>query len=197
MRFYPRAALLAASVLLLLLTACGARTLSKKTARDVILGLDEVSLQKEGIYIESVSQTGQRDAVAEATLRAAFKFERSGGKWVIREVRLGKGQWEKLEDILRALEQVKTEETRELLDQVTIALEKYCDKNGALPDFKDYVSLSDLLSPNFMTSLIREDAWHRPLAAHRVGPMSVRLVSSGPDGQFGTKDDIEVLKTVH
>src|SRR5438093_3872438 len=194
MRFYPRAAHAAACLLLILLTACGARTLNKKAARDLILRLDEGSLEREGVYIESVSQTGQRDAVAEATLRAAFRFEKVDDKWVIREVRLGKGEWQNLDQILRALARAKTEETRTLLAQVSTALDKYCERNGALQNFKDYVSLSDLLSPNFMSYLIREDAWHRPLAAYRTGPDSLRVVSSGPDGQFGTADDIELVK---
>ncbi|PYU87205.1 MAG: hypothetical protein DMG08_28510, partial [Acidobacteria bacterium] len=71
-----------------------------------------------------------------------FRFEKVNGKWVIREVRLGKRPWEKLDDILRALEQVKTEQTRKLLEQVAAAIEKYREANGALLDFKDYVSLS-------------------------------------------------------
>src|SRR5881397_1573281 len=161
----PNKASRAALFLLLLLTACSARKLSKKAARDIILGLDRENLEKEGIYIESVNQTGHRDAIAEATMRAAFRFEKVNDKWVLREVRLGKGEWQKLDHILRALEQVKTDETRKLLNQVATALEKYWEKNGALPEFKDFVSLSDLLSPNFMSSLIREDSWHHPLAA--------------------------------
>src|SRR5207247_583286 len=83
---------------------------------------------------------------------------------------------------------VKTDETRKLLDQVATALEKYWQKNGALPEFKDFVSLSDLLSPSFMSSLIRVDSWHHPLAAFKNGANSVRLVSPGPDGQLGTGD---------
>src|SRR5439155_20421975 len=111
------------------------------------------------------------------------------------EVRLGKGEWQKLDHILRALEQIKTDETRKLLNQVATALERYWEKNGALPEFKDFVSLSDLLSPNFMSSLIREDSLHHPLAAYKNGANSVRLVSPGPDGQLGTGDDIEVVKS--
>src|SRR6266705_2293123 len=137
-----------------------------------------------------VNQTGQRDAVAETTLHATFRFEKVDGKWVIREVRLGKRPWERLDDILRALEQVKTEQTRKLLEQVAAAIEKYREANGALPDFKDYVSLSDTLSPKYMNPLIREDAWHNPLAASRSAPGTVRLLSAGPDGRTGTPDDI-------
>ena len=139
--------------------------------------------------------TGQRDAVAEATLQAAFRFEKVDGKWVIREVRLGKRPWERLDDIVRALEQVKTEQTRKLLERVAASLDKYREANGALPDFQDYVSLSDALSPKYMSPLIREDAWQNPLAAYRSAPATVRLLSAGSDGKIGTPDDIELVKT--
>ena len=63
---------------------------------------------------------------------------------------------------------------------------------GGLPEFSDYIGLSNLLNPDYLTPLIREDAWRRPLAAYRLGSNSVRLVSAGPDGKLGSSDDIEV-----
>ncbi len=82
-----------------------------------------------------------------------------------------------------------------MLDEVAAALERYRSKNGALPEFKDYVSLSDALFPDYMTPLIRLDAWRNPLAAYKTGANSVRLVSAGPDGKLGTADDIELTRT--
>lgn len=186
-----------ASALILLTTAvsCGGRNLGHKTARDLITNIDEGAFDKEEIYIDSVSQTGARDAVAEATLRAAFKFEKTGGKWVIREVRLGNRPWEDIGDILDALAQVKTDRTRKILGRVADAIDGYRRKNGALPEFADYIALSDRLSPDFMAPPIREDAWHRPLAASRDNGTRVRLVSPGPDGKLGTPDDIELVRT--
>jgi hypothetical protein len=174
----------------LFLIACGGRAINKKTAREVIADSPMAVFAKEDVYIESVSQTGQRDALVEARLKAAFRFEKVQGKWVIREVRLGDRPWEKLDDILAALQTVKTEETRNLLEKVAVAIVQYRQKKGSLPPFKDYISLSNQLNPEFLIPLIRLDAWQRPLAASMVGTDTVRLESAGADGKFGTEDDI-------
>jgi hypothetical protein len=151
-------------------------------------------LDKEDVYIESVSQTGERNAAVEARLRTAFRFEKTGGKWMVKEVRVGHGQWENLEDFLRTLERMKTEETKGQLERVAAAIVKYREKNGRLPPFTDFVSLTDALSPDYLTPLVRLDAWRRPLAAVRLGPNAVRLISAGPDGKLGTPDDIELTR---
>jgi hypothetical protein len=177
------------------LAACGGRAINKKTAQELIVQPPLGMLDKEEVYIQSVSQTGQRDALVEASLHAAFRFEKVDGKWVIREVRLGKRPWERIEDIIRALQIVKGEDTRKALEQVAAAVGRYRAAKGTLPEFKDYVSLSDTLHPDYMTPLIRLDAWQNPLAAFRTGPDGVRLLSAGPDGKLGTSDDIELTRT--
>jgi hypothetical protein len=179
----------------LFLIACGGRAINKNTARDVVADSQLGVFDKEDVYIESVSQTGQRDALVEARLRAAFRFEKVQGKWVIREVRLGNRPWEKLDDVLAALETVKTGETRKLLERVATAIEQYRKKKGSLPAFKDYISLSNQLNPEFLIPLIRLDAWQHPLAAYRIGSDTVRLQSAGADGTFGSEDDIILTRS--
>jgi hypothetical protein len=174
--------------------ACGGRTLTKKMARNQIAGVQGVTLDQQDVDIDSVNQTGG-SAIAEARVRAAFKLEKVNDTWVVREIRIGKRPWEKLDDILRALDQIKTQETRKLLDQVMAAVERYREKVGSMPNFTDYVSLSDLLSPNYLNPLIREDSWQRPLAASKSGANGIRLVSPGADGVPGTADDIELTRT--
>ena len=178
---------------LFLLMGCGGRTLTKKMARNQIAGF-EGTLDQKDIDIDSVNQSGA-SAIAEARVRAAFKLEKVNDAWVVREIRVGNRPWEKVEDILRALDQIKTQRTRELLGQVMAAVERYRVKVGHLPSFTDYISLSDLLSPNFLSPLIREDSWQRPLAAYKSGPDGIRLVSPGADGLPGTADDIELTQT--
>ncbi len=188
--------MIAAPLLLLMFNGCGGRAINKKTAQELIAGSPLASLNKENVYVESVSQTGSRDAIVEARLKAAFRFEKVGDKWVIREVRFGDRPWEKVEAVLRALQVIKTEDTRKLLRQVAEAMDAYCLKNGKLPEFKDYVGLSDKLYPEYMNPLIRLDAWERPLSARRIGPDSVRLASAGPDGIAGSADDIDLVHTI-
>jgi len=179
----------------LFLIACGGRAINKKTAHEVIAHSPLGVFAKTDVYIESVSQTGQRDALVEARLRAAFRFEKVQGKWVIREVRLGNRPWEKLDDVLVALQTVKIEETRKLLEKVAAAIAQYRQKKGSLPPFKDYTSLSNQLNPEFLIPLIRLDAWQHPLAASMVGTDSVRLESAGADGKFGSEDDIVLTRS--
>ncbi len=174
----------------LLLTGCGRRTMNVNLAKDLIVQTPREGLKREDLDVAKVIQIGGSEAIAETRLKVAFRFEKVGTEWVVREVRIGHGQWEKVANLLQALERVKIEETQESLNLIAEAILKYRQSNGNLPVFKDYVSLSDLLSPMYLTPLIRLDAWRRPLAAERPNANTILLRSAGPDGKFGTSDDI-------
>ena len=179
---------------MLLLGGCGGRAISKRLARDVIARSPVEALANEDVEVLAVTQVGSGTAVVSTNLRAAFRIEKDGSEWVVREVRLGNGQWEKIDSVLLALQRVKIDETRRLLEQVGNAIEAYRQKNGRLPAFQDYVQLSDALYPAFLSPLIRLDAWNRPLAAFQASPGVIRLLSAGPDGKMGTADDIDLTK---
>jgi hypothetical protein len=174
----------------MLLTACGGRTITANLARDSIADFSREALEKQDVDVVKVIQVSGSEAIVETRLTAAFRFEKVGGQWVVREVRLGHGQWEKVSNLLQALEAVRIEETRKSLDRIAEAILKFREINGSLPPFKDYVSLSDLLSPAYLTPLIRLDAWRQPLAAEHLDANTILLLSAGPDGKFGTRDDI-------
>jgi hypothetical protein len=175
-------------------SACGGRALSRRLARDVISGSPAAVLTANDIDVISVTQVGAREAIVETYLHSAFRLERTGGAWHIREVRVGRGQWEKMDDVLQALQMVKTDRTRKLLEEVAAATEAYRRKNGGIPAFSDFVGLADALYPGYLTLLIRDDAWNHPLAAYRLSGSAIRLVSAGPDGRMGTADDIELTR---
>jgi hypothetical protein len=177
-------------IAMLLLTGCGGRTINTSLARKLIIAAPSENLKKEDVEVVKVSQFGRTEAIAETRLKTAFRFEKVGDKWVIREVRLGHGQWEKVENLVQALEAVKIEETRQMLGRIAEAILKYRESTGSLPVFKDYISLSDLLTPKYMTPLIRLDAWRRPLGAERRDANTILIWSAGPDGKNGTSDDI-------
>jgi hypothetical protein len=181
----PTAALIA---LLAGVSGCGGRNVSKKTAQEIIAG--QFRFKEKAVDVESVSQVTPGEAIIQTRVPAAFLVEKVRGHWQIREVRIGNGPWEKLDNILAALDRVKVEETRNMLSRVADALEAYRRKNGRIPDFRDYVSLSDALSPEFLQPLVRDDAWRRPLNAARTAPDAVTLSSSGPDGIAGNDDDV-------
>ena len=178
-----------------LLTACGGRVINKNIAQELIVNLPQDNLNKDDVYIETLTQLGPKEAIVETRLRTAFRFEKVRGSWVIREVRLGHGQWEDVKNVARFLQKARTDETQKILDRVAEATETYQEKNGKLPAFKDYVALCDLLSPVYLTPLIRLDAWGHPLAAERLSPNTIRLTSAGSDGKFGSTDDIVLIKT--
>lgn len=177
-------------IAVLLLTGCGRRTLNTNRARDVVVDIPQWALEKEDVEVVFVRQVSGSEAIAETRLKTAFRIERVRGEWIVREVRVGHGQWEKVGNLTQALTEVKIEETRKSLDQITEAILRYRESNGRMPVFKDYVALSDLLSPKYLTPLIRLDAWRRPLEAERPDADSILLRSVGPDGRFGTGDDI-------
>ena len=175
----------------LLSNGCGGRAINKKTAQTVISS--EAHLKS--VDVESVSQTTSGQAIVQTRVSAAFRLEKAGGQWVIREVKIGENPWEKLENVLTTLNRVKREETERMLEQVASALDAYREKNGRLPDFKDYVSLTDALNPDYLSPLIRLDSWAQPLVAVRTSASQVQLTSAGPDGKVGTQDDIAITRT--
>jgi len=181
-------------IFILLLTACGGGELAKHTAQNLIVDIPEESLKKEDVDIVSVTQVSGSEAIVQTRLKTAFRLERVRGKWVVREVCLGHGQWEKVNDLIQTLDFVRAEETRKMLDTIAEAIEKYRSENGRLPVFKDYVALSDLLSPKYMTPLIRLDGWRRPFESELRDPNTIVIRSAGPDGKYNTTDDI--VKTI-
>jgi hypothetical protein len=173
----------------LFLTACGGRKISADIAADAITGIPGDSFAKKDVEVVAVRQTSG-SAVVETKLPAAFRLEKIQNKWVVQEVRLGHGQWEKAGNFEQALKIVRIEETRKMLDRIAEAILKYRESKRVLPVFKDYVSLSDILSPIYLDPLIRLDAWNRPLEAFPQDSNGILLQSAGPDGRFGTADDI-------
>jgi len=178
-----------------LLHGCGGRAISKKLARDVIAESPAAALTKNDVDVISVTQMGASEAIVETYLHAAFRLQKIGGKWAVKEVRIGKGQWETLDSILSALQRIKAEETQRILDKIAAAIDAYRQKNRSLPLFTNYVQLSDTLYPLYLSPLIREDAWDNPLSAFHSAPNTIRIVSAGPDGRLNTQDDIELTRT--
>ena len=160
-------------------------------ARSLIIGMNSDTIRTSDVEIVNIRQITASEAIAETRTLVAFRFENTGNTWRVREMRIGHGQWESVENIERALIQVKTEETKELLTRIAGAVQKYHEANQRFPVFKDFVDLSDQLAPRFMSPLIRIDAWQRQFEASTSGA-DIMLVSAGPDGIMGNHDDIQL-----
>ena len=177
-----------------LLVACGGRTVTRSSAEKLLVNLPSGVLDEGDVKVVSVSQISAGTAIAETTLRAAFRMEKVQGEWVIRDVRLGNHQWESVENLMAALDRIKVDKAHQVLETISAALLQYRQKSGHLPAFDDYVDLSDALYPNYMTEAYRLDPWRQPLRAFREGPDTVKLVSSGPDEKPDTHDDIVLVR---
>jgi hypothetical protein len=180
-------------LIILLFAACGGHKINNRLAKDLISVNSQAALLENDIEVVNITQISATEAVAAAKLQMAFRLEKKGSRWIVQEARLGHGQWEKIGNLQQALTRIKIEETQIMLEAIAEAIVRYKKINGKTPAFKDYVSLSDLLSPQYLTPLIRLDAWRRPLEAILSENNTIILRSAGPDGTTGTKDDISRL----
>ena len=181
--------------LLVTFAACGGRTITRSGAEKLLVSLPSGILDSKDVEVISVSQTSSGTAVVETRVKAAFRVEKVKGDWAVREVRVGSGQWENIDSLLSALNRIKAEDTRRLLETVAASISRYWEKNGRLPAFDDYPALSDALYPDYQPEPLRLDAWRQPLRAFREGADTVRLVSAGPDEKLDTPDDIVLVKS--
>lgn len=183
-----RVVILIALILSLIGVAAVARELGAREAREIIarsLGLDKA----DNVHIKNISRTGS-DAVVEAQFEAAFRFTSDkDGKWQAVEVRTGDRNWESIELIRTAIQKEKTLRTSADLRTLATALEAFRRDNGSYVEAGNCSALIDNLTPKYLPSVIRLDAWSREFD-YKGQSASYRLASLGPDGKPGTGDDI-------
>lgn len=183
-----RVVILIALTLSLIGVAAVARELGAREAREIIarsLGLDKT----DNVHIKNISRTGS-DAIVEAQFEAAFRFTSDkDGKWQAVEVRTGDRKWESIELIRTAIQKEKTLRTSADLRTLATALEAYRRDNGSYVEAGNCSALIDNLSPKYLVSVIRLDAWSREFD-YKGESAGYRLASLGPDGKAGTGDDI-------
>src|SRR5438128_6463489 len=166
-----------------------ARELGAREAREKIaqaLGLDK----PDRVHIKNIRHGFGSEAIVEAQLDAAVRFTTDKeGKWQAVEVRTGDRQWESIELIHTAIRKEKTLRTTAELRAIATALEAYRRDTGSYVNADTGAALIDQLTPRYMNSIIRLDAWSRELD-YKGTAASYRLASLGPDGKAGTDDDI-------
>jgi hypothetical protein len=100
-------------------------------------------------------------------------------------------------DLDTALIAVQEQQTRARANLVARAAEAYCQLRGSYPS-----SLDELLKTAMPEKVARQcrlnpddliDAWRRPFS-YDVGDGIATIISSGPDGAFGTDDDIAAAR---
>ncbi|HJZ66542.1 MAG TPA: type II secretion system protein GspG [Blastocatellia bacterium] len=162
----------------------GAREAREKIAQ--VLGLDK----PDRIHIKHISHGLGSEAIVEAQFDAAFRFTTDkDGKWQAVEVRTGDRQWESIELVQTAIRKEKTLRTTADLRAIATALEAYRRETGSYVRADTGAALIDQLTPRYMNTIIRLDAWSHELD-YKGTAAGYRLVSLGPDGKSGTEDDI-------
>jgi hypothetical protein len=178
----------------LALCSCTANRLSHNEAQKKIAEIGGSKLIPESIEIRRIVSQSENEANAEATITLAFQFKRAtaSSDWKVEAVRLGDRDWISLDELLAAINEGRRRTTAQSMQQLAAGIENYRTRNGALPNAKDIVSLTDILHPSYMTALVREDGWGNPIIYELTGGSTFRLVSNGADGRRGTADDIVV-----
>ena len=176
----------------LALCSCTSARLSNDEARKKIAEIGRSQLVPDAIEIRRIVSQSENEAIAEATITLAFQFKRATAHapWRIEAVRLGDRDWISLDELLAAIDEGRRRTTVQAMQDLSAGIEKYRTTNGRLPNATDIVALTDILHPSYMTRLVREDGWGKPIAYQSTSPTTFRLVSGGADTQLGTKDDI-------
>src|SRR5215813_9136352 len=189
MKSTPRALVMISLALSLIGMAAFARELGAREARERIaqtLGFDKT----DKVHIKNINRGLGGEAIVEAQFDAAFRFTQDkSGKWQPIEVRAGDRQWESIELIQTALRKEKALRTGADLRTIATALEAYRRDRGSYVCADSGAALMDQLSPAYLSTIIRLDAWSHELD-YKGTATAYRLVSLGPDGKSGTDDDI-------
>ncbi len=176
----------------LLLAACVSRHQPNPSkVREEIQQLGFAHLSAKQIQVQSVSQTDEDRAVAEVQIQSVFQFTRDkNNNWQVQSVRVGDRNWIDLKAFQEALDMVLAKQTQGSLQKILEGLNRYKQAKGLYPDAPDIIKLTDILVPNYMSEVIRYDAWNRQLVYRTTGTNSFQLSSLGADGAPGTKDDV-------
>jgi hypothetical protein len=181
---------------LVLLTAiiasgCSGARLSHNEIRKQVAGLGESTLIPKSIQVRRIVSESDKRVIAETTVELAAQFERDtqGSPWHISAVRLGDQNWVPIVEFERTLNELRKKDTLASLRKLDAGVASYRQRNGNAPQATTALALSDALHPQYMSDLVLDDAWGRPIEVETSGA-SLRFRSLGPDGQRGTSDDV-------
>ena len=185
-------------VLILLLVSCGSsHKLSNKITREKIQELGLVEFKDKELEIQRISQAGSKQAVAEVNLKMAFQLSKnSSNQWEIEAIRLGHRNWINVKIFLHALNITRGEQTQKDLHRLVTSIKTFENINGFYPKIKKTISivtLTDILFPQYLNTLIRYDGWGQEFIVQRRDIGSIRIISTGPDMVLGTEDDISLM----
>src|SRR2546428_13781836 len=151
----------------LVLCACTSARLSHDEARKKIAEIGRSNLVPDAIEIRRIVSQTDTQAIAEATITLAFQFKRDNpeAEWRIQAVRLGDREWISLDELLAGINEGRRRTTSDAMRKLAEAVEKYRARNGALPDARDIVGLTDILHPQYINGPARADRSGKPITS--------------------------------
>jgi hypothetical protein len=93
------------------------------------------------------------------------------------------------ENLVRAARGAEVQETRQDLELIGTALERYAIDHGGYPEVSSVDEIGTLLTPTYLSRVPQEDGWRRPWRL-TSGSQGFVLASDGPDGVPDTSDDL-------
>ena len=191
MKPMSRAFAVSCLALLLLWVAAYARQLGSREAREKIalaLGLEK----SDQVRVKNISPGMGGQATVDATIETTFRFtQQKDGSWQAVDVRTGDRMWESLELLRTAVLKEKVLRTTADLRTLATALEAFQRERGFYVIADTGRVLVDNLSPRYLGSVIRLDAWSREFE-YLGTATGYRLASLGPDGKPKSGDEIVI-----
>ena len=174
-----------------LASGCGGARLSHNEIRKQVAELGTSTLIPKAIEVRRIVSQSNNRLIAETTVELAFQFERDtpGSPWHVASARLGDQNWISVSELIAAINENRRKETASALGKLDAGVTAFRQRNGNAPNASTITALSDVLHPQYMTDLVRADAWGRPIR-YEVAGGNFRLLSYGVDGVRGTADDI-------
>jgi hypothetical protein len=178
-------------LLLIMLSGCTGARLSSDEARRKITEIATSGLVPDAVEVRRIVSQSDTQVIAESTVTLAFEFRRdnAASEWRITSVRLGDRDWVDVNELVAAVNEGRRRETTTGMEKLVAGIASYRQANGSAPAAADIVGLTNVLHPQYMADLVRNDGWGRPIA-YEVTGAAFRLTSTGPDGVKGTPDDI-------
>ena len=169
---------------------------SVKRARCLIAKLFAVRLPSDAVRVKEVSALAlplgsQPSATAVAIVQIEARFGTNEHQWRFVEFRSGDRGWLNLENLPTAVNQAKRAKASEELETIAHALEAFRRDRGFFIVSEKNSVLIDHLSPQYLSTIIRFDPWHKPYQ-YKGERDHFSLRSTGPDGVSNTADDIVV-----
>lgn len=157
--------------------------------KDLLRHLGGANFESEQVQIRRISSGLAGDVVVEAQIETAWRLVNEKNQWRIAEVRLGDRHWESLELVEEAVRREKIRRTLVILREMSGALDDYHRDQSAFVTTNRIGELLDAISPRYLSTPYRIDLWGNQLD-YRGSSDRYQLRSAGPDGRFGSPDDL-------